>query len=231
VVSGPLSDQLEAIPGVAAVEVTLPDAGPPHARIWLDGTTDPDDVRRKVRALLGSHVPARPVRDRPTRRSGLGRSLGELLIDDGPETVPHIHGGTTSPAGMTDAQQLPSVRTVPDPVLSGVQRVGVVEALDGVHVEVEAMSGDRRSRRVGSDGSIDHAVVGAISELYGLGTSLEVRVSDMAVEEGDVVVATALRSDGRRSAGAAFVEFGRPWALAVAFTDAIRTLAEDEQVG
>jgi hypothetical protein len=204
--TGELTDQLQAIPGVAAAEVTLRDGEAPVARIWLDGSGDPDEVRERVRALLGSQIPT-VGSQRPTRRSGLGRGLGELLIDDGDDPVlPHI-SGAVSVAERTSVS---------------VRRVAVVETGDGVHVEIEDGSGNRRSEAVGHDGSIDTAVIGAIRRLLVLDPDLKIDITDVAAGGGDVVLVTTLDAHGRRAVGAALVEFGRPWALALAVVDALR---------
>jgi len=205
--TGELTDQLQAIPGVAAAEVTLRDGEAPVARIWLDGTGDPDDVRERVRALLGSRIPTATAQ-RSQRRSGLGRGLGELLIDGGEDPVPpHISGA----------------RSEPTPTHMTIRRVAIVETGDGVHVEVEDGSGDTRSESVGPDGSIDNAVIGAIRNLLVLDPDVKFDITDVAAGGGDVVLVTTLDARGRRSVGAAFVDFGRPWALARAVVDALQT--------
>ncbi len=203
-----LSDQLQAIPGVASAEVTIKDGSAPVARIWLDGSEDPDEVRDKVTALLGSHVPTKVVPDRSLKRSGLGRGLGELLADpDSGATLPHINGGG-GVGGATESD-------------GSVERVAVVETEDGVHVEIEDAGGNRRSERVGADGSIDAAVLGAVRSLMGVAADVELSAADLSGPDGDVVVVTTTGPDGRRTAGAAFVDFGRPWALTRAATQAL----------
>ena len=112
-VSEQLSDQLQAIPGVASAEVTIKDGTAPVARIWLDGSEDPEEVRDKVTALLGSHVPTKVVPDRPLKRSGLGRGLGDLLADPESDAVPpHINGG-----GSATLSTVPSDRVAEPPPL------------------------------------------------------------------------------------------------------------------
>jgi hypothetical protein len=197
---------LQAIPGVASAEVTIKDGTAPVARIWLDGSEDPEEVRDKVTALLGSHVPTKVVPDRPLKRSGLGRGLGDLLADPESDAVPpHINGGGS--ATRSDGT---------------VERVAVVETEDGVHVEIEDAGGNRRSKRVGDDGSIDAAVLGAIRSLMGVAADVELAAADLLGADGELVVVTTIGPDGRRTAGAAFVDFGRPWALTRAATQALR---------
>jgi hypothetical protein len=203
--SGELSDQLEAIPGVASAEVTLRDGEAPVARVWLDETGDPDEVRERVRALLGSRIPSMSVPQRPMRRSGLGRGLGDLLREDDSDTVlPHIAGTRAADPGVT------------------IERVAVVETGEGVHVEVEDGGGNLWSERVGPDGSIDAAVIGAIRRLLRIDPEVKIEATDVAAGGGDVVLVATLGPDGHRSVGATYIDFGRPWALALAVVDAIR---------
>lgn len=205
-VSEQLSDQLQAIPGVASAEVTIKEGTAPVARIWLDGSEDADEVRNKVTALLGSHVPTKVAPERPLKRSGLGRGLGDLLADPESDAVPpHINGGGS--AKQSDGS---------------VERVAVVETEDGVHVEIEDAGGNRRSKQVGEDGSIDAAVLGAIKSLMGVAEDIELAAADLMGAGGEMVVVTTIGRDGRRTAGAAFVDFGRPWALTRAATQALR---------
>ena len=207
-----LDDQLESIPGVASAEVTLPLDGPPVARVFLDGTRPTDEVRERVEALLGAAVPHRPdpLADPEAprrRRSGLGRGLGEVIEAHGAEARPaHLIGASEHAPVVTHQLDL--------------TRVAVVEAVEGVHVEVEDSFGNRTTAPV--DESIDAAIVAAASDLLVLDAAWDVAIGESATEHGEVVIATGLRSDGVRVAGAACVEFGRPWAVARAVVDAFR---------
>ena len=200
-----LREQLQAIPGVASAKVTFTDDDAPVARIWLDGSRDAEEVRERVNALLGRSIP-RPAPDeappRPKRRSGLGRGLPELITAD--EATPsHI-----------------DVRPSGAPV-RGLRSVGVVESDGGVAVQIEDDSGAMRSEPIGPDGSIDRAVVEAMANLFGLPDDIEVEIGDVDGVDGAVVVATLSNDSGGRVAGAAFVDFGRPWAVARAIAQAI----------
>lgn len=210
VTSEQLDDQLESIPGVASAEVELPTDGPPVARVFLDGTRSAAEVRERVEALLGSMVPERPETSQPEpqrrKRSGLGRGLGEVI---------EAHDAEGQPAHLVGA-------AAPVPVLApriDLTRVAVVEAADGVHVEVEDTLGNRATARVA--GSIDDAIVASVKDLLGVDASWDLDVSGTTTDHGEVVVATALHSDGRRSAGAACIDFGRPWAVARAMAAAL----------
>lgn len=213
VTSEQLDDQLESIPGVASAEVQLTDDGPPVARVFLDGTRSPSEVRDRVEALLGSVVPDRPdPSEDPTpkrRRSGLGRGLGEVIESHDAQAQPaHLVGRAPAVA--------PAPVVVPPAELT---RVAVVETRDGVHVEVEDSLGKRSTAPVME--SIDDAIAAAVADLLVLGTAWDVSVSQTATDHGDAVVATALGPDGRRVAGAALVEYGRPWAVARALVTAL----------
>ncbi len=193
-----LNDQLAAIPGVASAEVTLTDDGPPVARVVLDGSRDPEEVRSRINALLGSFVPsvAETVPAVTRRRGGLGRGLGEVIEEQLADREPaHLRPATV-------------------PVTAEIVSVGVVETTDGVHVEVEDDAGNRRTHLVEASGSIDDAIVGAVGALLDIGQYATITISDASTAEGEVVLATAVTATGTRTVGAAYVEFGRPWAVA-----------------
>ena len=199
-----LRDELQAIPGVASAKVTYTDDAP-VARIWLDGSRDAEEVREKVNALLGRTLPDRPgsTPARVKRKSGLGRGLTDLIGED--DSVPsHIDGAS-----------------VPSPSTSSLRSVGVVESDEGVSVDIEDKAGAKRSVPIGDTGSIDEAVIAAVFSLYGLSVDTEIELQDLEGPDGDVVVATVHHASGDRVAGASFVDFGRPWAVARAIEQAI----------
>ena len=204
VVPEQLHDQLGEIPGVASAEVSLRDDAPPLARVWLDGTRTADEVRERVQALLGSYVPTIDAPPRKARRSGLGRGLGDVIEAD---------VGSPEPTHLVPSE--------PKPVEPArIARVGVVETADGVHVEVEDTDGNRQTGAVGVDGSIDAALVDAMAPLLEIPADALVSIDDVVTDEGDVVLATIVSHDDERHIGAAYVEFGRPWALARAVAQA-----------
>ncbi len=211
-----ISDELEAIPGVASAQVTFVEGQAPVARVWLDGTRDPEEVRALVSALLGSHLPVGSPLDRRVRRSGLGKGLTELIAEDhGPSELPHLNGSSTFIAVHPSS-------------VAALTRVGVVETDMGVLVEVEDGLGTRVESVVDQDGSIDAAVIRAVHALLepDMPTDdvADVKVIDLDPTDGDeMVVVSVTHPGGRRSAGAAYVEFGRPWAVARAFAQALRS--------
>ncbi len=205
-----LDDQLESIPGVASAEVSLPIDGPPIARVFLDGTRSPSEVRERVEALLGAVVPQRaepsePPEEPRRRRTGLGRGLGEVI---------EAHGAEARPAHLVGTPPATVMIPRPEPT-----RVAVVEAGDGVHVEVEDSLGNRARAVV--EHSIDEAIVAAVTELVAPDGEWQVEVADAVTGHGEVVVVTARGSGGERLAGAACIEYGRPWAVARALVAAL----------
>jgi len=196
-------DDLAAIPGVASAEVTIEQDETPVARVWLDGTKDGTEVRELVDALLGKSVPELDVatHDVPRRRGGLGRGLEDLLPEDDSHPVPSQF--------QPDVTNRPSVATV-----------SVVESSSGVFVTVTDNKDREASVSVDGHGSIDAAVISAVSKLFGIDDSIQVSVGDFDVATGSVLVATAW-DDVSRAAGAAFVEFGRPSAVARAVFQAM----------
>ncbi len=198
-----LQDRLQAIPGVASAEVTLHDDQAPVARVYLDGSRDEREVRERVDALLGSSVPKTTV-PAPRKRGGLGRGLDDLLNEEPPDVAPaHING------------------TQPRPVVHKLSKVGVVETADGVVVELAGEDGFVEQVPVGTDGSIDAAVIVGMRRILGIPESTYITVRNVDSGQGTMVVAAVTTDTGVRLAGAAFVEFGRPWAAANAVLNAV----------
>ncbi len=198
-----LRDDIAALPGVASAEVTIRDDHGPTARVWLDGTKAGTEVRELVDILIGRAVVAEPEEgEQPSkRRSGLGRGLNDLLPSDGPHPLPtHL---------QPDAGQRPII-----------VRVAVVETADGVSLEVEDSKGRCAAVPIEADGSTDAAAVVAVREVLAVDGDIEVHFEDLEAADGLLVVATAKIGD-KRTAGAAFVEFGRPSAVARAVFQAL----------
>jgi len=198
-----LREDLAAIPGVASAEVTTKQDETPVARVWLDGTKDGAEVKELVGALLGEKVPdlGEATDDVPRRRGGLGRGLGDLLPEDDSHPVPSQL--------QPDVTNRPSVATV-----------SVVESSSGVFVTVTDNKDREASASVHDHGSIDAAVISAVSKLFGIDDSIQVSVEGLDGATGSVLVAS-VSDHVSRSAGAAFVEFGRPSAVARAVFQAM----------
>lgn len=201
-----LRDDLDALPGVEAAEVVLRDAETPVARVWLDGTRDSDEVRELVDALVGRSIPSvvLPRRRTQSKRIGLGRGLGDLIPSD-EQNPPPVH---LQPA--TD--QKPAV-----------VRVSVGESTRGVTVEIEDGTGTVHREPVGDDGDLDGAIIKGVVSVVSGSHGVHVDVIDMDTADGPVVMVTA-KSDDKRAIGASFVEYGRPYALALAAFAALSDL-------
>ncbi|MDA2979357.1 MAG: hypothetical protein O3B42_06315 [Actinomycetota bacterium] len=198
-----LKDELVAIPGVSDAEVTLVDNVPPVARVWLDGTRDGDEVRLRVQALLGGRL---PVQEPAQRRSGLGKGL-DILIPDG-------DGDHRVPVQLKAQGESRAVL---------VARVAVVESALAVTVEIEDGAGNIHTADVGPSGSIDDAVLEAAAALSGAPEHVAFGIAEVEIGDARVLVVSA-SIDGRRSAGASTVEFGRPFAVARAARQALESL-------
>lgn len=191
-----LRADLGALPGVAAAEVIIREDEPPVARVWLDGTRPSDEVRELVDGLVGRSIPSivLPRQTTQRRRTGLGRGLSDLIPNDLQNPVPtHLQ-----PA----AGQRPAI-----------SRVAVIESVEGVIVEIEDGTGDIYSEPVGDSGGVDEAVMNAVTMIVDDSQDLRMEITEIETAVGTVVMVTAV-GDDRRSVGAAFVEHGRPYAVA-----------------
>ena len=122
-----------------------------------------------------------------------------------------------------DAHPVPSQLQPETDYRPAVASVSVVESASGVFVTVEDNRDRETSVPVGADGSIDMAVIAAVSQLFGIGESVSLAIEDVDLPAGTVIVASV--ADGTaRAAGAAFVEFGRPSAVARAVFQAMESL-------
>ncbi len=198
-----LRADLDALPGVATAEVVLRDDDTSVARVWLDGTRDGDEVRELVDALLGRSISSvvLPKQATQRRRIGLGRGLGDLIPNDEQNPVP--------------MQLRPSAGQRPS-----ITRVAVIESARGVVVEIEDGAGGVHGEAVDDGGNTDEAVLNGVRALVDSSADVRVDVTEVETGDGTVLLVTAIRGD-RRSVGAAFIEHGRPYALARAGLDAL----------
>ena len=199
-----LSADLDALPGVASAEVTQHEDETPVARVWMDGTKDGDEVRSLVDALLGRAIPSvvLPGQKPHRRRAGLGRGLSDLIPNDESIAVPaHLR-----PASRQR-------RTI--------NFVALIESASGVSVAIEDGKGAVHSVRVDGDMDVDRAVMESVRTLVGGSEDARMEAQDVETGDGLLLVVTAVRG-GRRSAGVAFVERARPYAVARAALVALR---------
>ncbi len=201
-----LRADLDALPGVATAEVVLREDETPVARVWLDGTRDGDEVRELVDALLGRSIPSvvLPKQKIQRRRIGLGRGLGDLIPNDEENPLP--------------TQLQPTAGQRPTIV-----RVAVIESTAGVTVEIEDGTGDVYCEPVGDEDTIDRAVMSGVMRIVDGCQGVRIEITDVETVDGTVLMATAIRDD-QRSVGAAFVEYGRPYAVARAGLAALSDL-------
>ncbi len=171
-----------------------------------DETAAPSGVRVPitVRAVDDTDTSRHDATEQPAkRRSGLGRGLSDLLPVEEPGALP------------THLQPESGQRTA-------VSRVVVAESSEVVVVEMEDSAGARVSVPV-VDGDVDRAIVDAAVALAGAGSAVSVRTRDIETDDGLLVLATATRGRAR-AASAAFVEYGRPFAVARAVFEAVQDL-------
>lgn len=196
-------DDLETVRGVARSETAVKPGETRVSQAWRNEALNGPHVGELVDALLGTKVPEvrAAIDEVPRKRTGLGRGLVDLLPEDNAHPVP-----------MQLQPEAASRRAV--------SKVSVVESVSGVSVTVSDNKDREATVTVGDDGSIDSAVISAVVELFGIVGIVGVSVDELDVASGTMLVASA--SNGPvRSAGAAFVEFGRPSAVARAVFQAI----------
>ena len=201
-----LRADLDALPGVASVEVTLDDEAVPLVRVWLDGSLPGDDVRNFVDGLVADSMPSVVMpRQKPQgRRIGLGRGLGDLLPNDETDRVPaHLQPSQGHRHSLV--------------------RVAVVESTSGVTVEITSDEHGVHSEPVAEDGDIDLAVIRSVVAVTGIGEGVRMELAEVDSIDGAMLLVSAFRGD-ERAVGAAFVEYGRPYAIARAGFAALRDL-------
>lgn len=200
----PIKDELASIPGIEDLEITIREGKPPLARVWLDGSRSSEEVRERIDALLGSAIPKPDIVEpaTPTRRSGLGKGLDSLIPGAGDGAVPTHLRSRRETRGTS------------------IERVAVVEHASGITVEVEDGAGHRFVSDVGTDRSIDRAVLSAVRSMTGVPVEVTFDLGVTQVAGSRVLVVTATM-DGRTSAGASVITFGRPFAVADAAHKAV----------
>ena len=210
--TGELRNELAAIPGVSDAEISVSDDNRRTAKVWLDGTRDSDEVRDRIQSLLGRTIPAVEPDEGPTgKRSGLGRGLETLLPDSAFHPVPAQLRTADEPGAASEG------------VGASIDRVAVVETHGSVVVEVTDDAGTTFTSTVGDGGVIDWAVLDAVRRLFGASEDTVLEVVDVLLDRADLVVVELSRGDVR-GAGVSHIEFGRPYAVAMAAHQALRSI-------
>jgi len=218
--SDALRDELMAVDGVADAEVDESGATA-GVKVRLTAEADADRVGEEVQRILSTHG----------LRSRLERAG---TVPSGPPPPPGAPGRVVAlpekeprraePEDEDGDAEVPAAPE-PVPVVTGaiLDGVSVEESRESVLITVRAADGRRVTRRARwSGGGLDEAVVAGIAELFGMSTPpMLVAAETVELDDTPVVVAVLERVDGRRIAGAAVVEAGRPFALAQAVWTAL----------
>jgi hypothetical protein len=187
--------------------------------VWTDDSRDPNELRSEVRSLVArAHTPApapeptpeptppeevtvRPISSAPglpaNRRGGLGRGLDSIIA---------VADGERAPAHLV------SIDLSVSPVLA---LIAVEESATGVTVRAaDSAKSEAEAKVIGGPGSINPAIVAAVSELLSEMpaprlVSVELRDTEVAA----VLVVTLELADTTVAAGAAVVQGGMPFTL------------------
>lgn len=213
-----LRDLIARLAGIGDVEVDLREDGTPHLRIWLDGSVPADEVGAEVREMVASTrsgnkgaaaiADAEPSR---TRRTGLGKDLGELLTANGDTSAPSL----LIPASAESAQS----------PKKGLALVAVEETAGGISVRAADSGGGIAFSPVEDPRSLNQAIVSAVARLHQerpLPRLAGVEIRD--VDGSPVLTVVLAFSGGRRSVGAALVDGGMPFTLGRAVWEAFAAL-------
>jgi hypothetical protein len=214
-----LREALLGVPGIASAEVTERPGDTPIVRLWLDGSRPGEVVQHDVDGVIAGEgyrrkdEPVEPVADvAEGKRMGLGRGL-ETLIPASERSAPPAH---FQEVAVMEATTL------------GVQlaKVAIEESAAGVLVRVEDSAGGSWAAEVGDgDSALQDSVISAVAGLFGIaGGARLVAIDERLVGDTQVVSVLLERSSGRRYAGAAVVEGGRPYTIGRAAYSAFRDM-------
>ena len=210
---------LLAVPGIASAEVSERPGDTPVVRLWLDGSRPGEDVQRDVDEVIAGEgyrrkdelvemEPAVPER----KRQGLGRGLETLIPVAQREVAPAQFQEVAVMDATTDTVQL--------------AKVAIEESAEGVLVRVEDSPGGSGVAEVGDgESALQDSVVSAVAGLFGLAGGVRlIAIDERHVADTQVVSVLLERSSGRRHAGAAVVEGGRPYTIGRAAYAAFRDM-------
>jgi hypothetical protein len=212
---GPSAARLEnlvgKLRGVSGVEVSIRDDGSPHFRVWLDGSASSEEVGDEIQRILAAVDPiAEPKSPERVRRSGLGRSLGELLEANGDSTplLLHPQGSAARPASMRR-----------------LLLVAIEETAGGVSVRVADSDRGVAFAPVEEPDSLNEAVAAAVGQLHEFRPVPKLEAVEVRELAGQSVLTVLLRlEDGRTLVGSELILGGFPFTLGQAVWKAL-TLA------
>lgn len=210
---------LLAVPGIASAEVTERPGDTPIVRLWLDGSRPGEDVQRDVDDVIAGEGYRRKEEPIETvaattegKRMGLGRGLETLIPVAEHEVAPNHLQEVAVMNATTAAVQL--------------VKVAIEESAEGVLVRVEDSTGASWAADVGEgETALQDSVVSAIAGLFGLAGGVRlIAIDERHVADTQVVSVVLERGSGRRHAGAAVVEGGRPFTIGRAAYAAFRDM-------
>lgn len=199
-----LQQLVSDISGVNRVEVDLREDGSPHIRVWMDGSASNEDVGAEIQEILAS-IPdsEEDTEEPPSRRSGLGRGLNELLAANG-ETQPLPH---FAPAPEPE----PDIATNP---LAHLVLVAVEESAGGIAVRVADSDRGVAFSPVEDSRSLNQAVTSAVARLRQKRPSPRLEGVEVREIAGETVLTVVLLLDsGEKVSGAEIVRGGLPFTL------------------
>ncbi|MCP3994693.1 MAG: hypothetical protein GY722_06480 [bacterium] len=207
---GELSDLLEAIVGIAGVEIDLREDGSPRIRVQLDGSIAGSVVSSEVRRVLTQRR-SEESNGGVGRRAGLGRDLADILAADvGSQPPTHLRDpAVVEPQPMPINAPLSSV--VPTPSLA---LIAVEEVAGGISVRAADSAGGVAFSPVEDPRSLNQAVVSSVARLRQekpLPRLSGVEMRDVAAEPVLTVVLSLV--DGKRLVGSSLVVGGMPFTL------------------
>ncbi|MCP4968179.1 MAG: hypothetical protein GY926_23465 [bacterium] len=197
------------VDGVANVEVDLREDGRPRLRVWLDGSIEAVAVGDHIESLVAqAFVAATPEPAAPAHRTGLGRTLDELMAAAHEELPP--------------TQLVPKATEIEAVQLTRLALVAVEETAGGISVRASDSAGGISFSPVSDPRSLNQAVVSAVARLRRERPVPRLAGVELRDVEGAPVLTVVLaHTDGRCSVGASLVEGGMPFTLGRAVWEAL----------
>ena len=194
--------------GVAGAEVDIREDGSPHVRVWLDGAATSEQVGDEIQRILATTgTVAEPKAPEPVRRSGLGRSLTELIEVNGDAVgLPLQAPPPAAPGGQTRSLLL----------------VAVEETAAGVSVRVADTEQGIALAPVDDLDSLNEAVTAAVARLHQYRPVPLLETVEVRQIAGESVLTVLLRvEDGKALVGSEVIRGGIPFTLGQAVWKAL----------